>query len=361
MNVAIADEPQKAETTVMDTGSSHRSSRDIKVLPEVDGQSYEHEKFVVQDKSNNQAYVGTWKGEISMVDHRHPLTLSFKQEKDELDVSNDFWGMNFNEVEHISNPMIEVKNSIGGFELNLFDVGIKLNAKLTSADTVDATVFWMGHSQQVQFTKVVSRKKVDIDHVQHHNTRMNVAILLFDNVDVLDWAGPLEVFIHAHGFNTYTVASEMKNIKGGGYSVKPEYTFDTMPPADIVIVPGGNVGPLFMDSNTLDWIKQQGIDAEYLMSVCNAATLLASSDLLQGLKATTHQSWMPWLNVLSTHKNFSVVDGERFIDNGKIITTAGVSSGIDGALHIVAKLLGEERAHMTARMMEYDWSPTVDY
>ena len=107
----------------------------------------------------------------------------------------------------------------------------------------------------------------------------------------------------------------------------------------------------------MEWIKSTSEQAQITMSVCNAANLLAGASMLNGLKATTHGSWMNWLNRQASQLNFTAVAGQRYVDNGKIVTTAGVSSGIDGALHVVARIKGLARARMAASMMEYNWQP----
>ncbi len=113
----------------------------------------------------------------------------------------------------------------------------------------------------------------------------------------------------------------------------------------------------YITTETMSWIKTTSAQADITMSVCNAAVVLASASMLDGLTATTHGGWMERLDELAAERNFSSVSGPRFVDNGTIITTAGVSAGIDGALHIVARLMGLSVARMAASNMEYDWRP----
>jgi transcriptional regulator GlxA family with amidase domain len=175
-----------------------------------------------------------------------------------------------------------------------------------------------------------------------------VAILIFDGVELLDFAGPAEVFIVAErgqAFRVITVAEKEDLVRTmGGIRIKPDATCAKAPRADIVVVPGGNrngVGPAGMK-----WLSAAAKDAEIVLSVCMGAFLLADANLLDGIEATTHQWGIAGLK--QSAPKCKVVTGKRFVDSGKIITTGGVTAGIDGALHIVERLLGKEAARWTA-------------
>ena len=185
----------------------------------------------------------------------------------------------------------------------------------------------------------------------------NVAIIIHDGVELLDFAGPGEVFAAAGAFNVYTVSETTAPITSQGFvKVTPQYSVTNSPKPDILVVPGGGGRALLGSQPLMAWIKESAEDAEVIMSVCTGAFALAQAGLLDGLEATTHHGGIEALR--ESASKTKVHENVRFVDNGKIVTTAGVSAGIDGALHIVSRLLGEEAAHGTARYMEYDkWEP----
>jgi len=193
----------------------------------------------------------------------------------------------------------------------------------------------------------------------------NVAILIFDNVEPLDFAGPFEVFISGSNrgkdFSVYTVAENDGPVKAiGNLSINPSYTINTCPKPDILIVPGGWGSRKEMFNETItNWIKEVSTDVEILLSVCTGALILAKANLLDGLKATTNRSAISELREV-VPVSTEIIDGARYVDNGKIVLSAGVSAGIDASLYVVGKLLGEERAILAASIMEYDWKATSD-
>lgn len=189
----------------------------------------------------------------------------------------------------------------------------------------------------------------------------NVAVLIFDDVEVLDFCGPFEVFSvaarsnGAEAFQVYTVAEELRPIVArGGLSVNPHYTLTDCPTPDIVVVPGGYGARREQHNQTvLDWIRNCSQRSELMLSVCTGALLLGRAGVLDGLRATTHHAAFDLLRDAAPQT--MIAEGERFIDNGTIVTSAGISAGIDASLHVVARLLGEEHARTTARQMEYVW------
>ncbi|HEY6978538.1 MAG TPA: DJ-1/PfpI family protein [Chitinophagaceae bacterium] len=192
----------------------------------------------------------------------------------------------------------------------------------------------------------------------------NVAIFLYNNVELLDFAGPGEVFASTRGFHVYTVSADGKEILSQGFvTVKPEYSIDNSPTPDIIVFPGGNTSAVQKDKRVLDWVKKSVADGNTAMSVCSGAGILAKAGLLEGLNVTTHHGFIPGLQEMLP--NSKVLEKTRFVDNGNIITTAGVSAGIDGALHMVARIKGLDVADATAWYMEYEkWDHTegkVDY
>lgn len=190
------------------------------------------------------------------------------------------------------------------------------------------------------------------------------AILLFDDVEVLDFAGPFEVFSvtgrrhQLQPFDVFTVASRREPvIARNGLSINPHHSFATAPAADILVIPGGfGTRREMKDAATLEWIRRGSERAQHVLSVCTGALLLGAAGLLDGLAATTH--FMAFEELRAAAPRADVRTDSRIVDNGRVILSAGVSAGIDMALHVVARLLGPEMAQETARYMEYegDWS-----
>jgi transcriptional regulator GlxA family with amidase domain len=194
-------------------------------------------------------------------------------------------------------------------------------------------------------------------------TPRNVAILLFDEVEVLDFAGPFEVFSVAGTrtdpptLDVYTVAESARVVRArNNLQVLPHYTLDECPPPDIVVVPGGFGTRQQMHNRVLlDWVRAQARRVELMTSVCTGSLILGSAGLLDGRPATTHYKEYDLLAAISPA--ITVVRGVRFVDDGAIITSAGVQAGMDMALHVVARLLGGDVARATAAQIEYDWQP----
>lgn len=193
----------------------------------------------------------------------------------------------------------------------------------------------------------------------------NVAILIFDEVEVLDFCGPFEVFSVTGGrsspppFQVYTVAEYNRPIRTvGGLSVNPTHAFDDSPRPDILLVPGG-IGTRreIRNPHLINWINARDEEVELLLSVCTGALLLAQAGLLDGLRSTTHHSAFDLLRQLAPKSH--VLESERIVDNGKIILSAGISAGIDMSLYVVGRLFGEQQAEETAAHMEYERSPRV--
>ena len=188
-----------------------------------------------------------------------------------------------------------------------------------------------------------------------------VAILLFDDVEVLDFAGPFEVFgvtgkrENATPFSVFTVAEHHGIVRArNGLAVSPAHSFADCPPPDVLVVPGGYGTRREMYNELVtDWIRSQAARAEVILSVCTGALLLARAGLLTGLEVTTHHGALDLL--AQTAPDAIVRPDQRFVDNGRVITSAGISAGIDAALHVVARLLGEAQARETAAYMEYEW------
>lgn len=200
--------------------------------------------------------------------------------------------------------------------------------------------------------------------------KLNIAILIFEGVQIIDYTGPYEVLAGGGRRYVYTVAEKADPVTtSGGMRVIPGYTFENQPKPDIIIVPGGGnavpgpkaygVGAQINNQNVIKWIQDNARQVKYVMSVCNGAFLLAKAGLLDGLTATTFHGMLEELKTAAPKTK--VVYDQRFVDNGKIITTAGLSSGIDGALHLIERLDGKGWAQMTAIKLEYNWQPELNY
>ena len=198
----------------------------------------------------------------------------------------------------------------------------------------------------------------------------NLAIFLFDAVEVLDFAGPYEVFSVAglrtmpqKPFNVYTVAEKSPVVARNGLTIIPNFLLDNCPPSDIFLVPGGGgitpEGEPFGSRKemhnplVLKWVQHHAQRAELVLSVCTGALILGQAGLLENKKATTHFKALESLRAISP--NIEVVENVRYVDNGDLILSAGVSAGIDMSYYVVSKLLGKATADEAARYAQYDY------
>ncbi|UOD29617.1 DJ-1/PfpI family protein [Massilia violaceinigra] len=194
-----------------------------------------------------------------------------------------------------------------------------------------------------------------------------IGIYVFDDVEVLDFAGPYEVFTcatrmaarlapdAAAPFRVRTIGATTEMLRArAGLSVLPEADFAGAGDIDVLIVPGGVVTNEQTKPDVIAWIAATAARSELTASVCTGAILLAQAGLLDGQEATTH-----WADVEELRASFPLVrvlEQRRWIDNGAIVTSGGISAGIDMSLHLVERLAGRELALRTAHLMEYDWN-----
>jgi len=157
-------------------------------------------------------------------------------------------------------------------------------------------------------------------------------------------------------FRVSTVAAERVPVPARhGLPVIANYTFDKNPPVDLLIVPGGIVDQPLADPATLTWLDATAQTAALTASVCTGAFLLAKIGLLAGRTVTTH--WEDIAELRSAHPELNVVENVPYVDEGSVVTSAGISAGIDMSLHLVGRILGDTAAQATARQMQYTWGP----
>jgi transcriptional regulator GlxA family with amidase domain len=192
-----------------------------------------------------------------------------------------------------------------------------------------------------------------------------LAILIFNEVEVLDFCGPFEVFSVAArfaeppAFEVHTVAERSGPVlTRGGLSVNPHRLLAECPRPDVLLVPGGKGTRREMHNPAIvEWVKGAANTAELVLSVCTGALVLAKAGLLDGLAATTHHGAIGLLHEVAP--NTTVHADRRVVDNGRVVCSAGIAAGIDMSLHIVARLMGADAAQRTALHMEYPWPSTV--
>jgi transcriptional regulator GlxA family with amidase domain len=190
----------------------------------------------------------------------------------------------------------------------------------------------------------------------------NVGILLFNEVEVLDFAGPFEVFSIASysncqqkPFTVKTVAQTTDLISArNGLKVQPDFDFNNSPSFDILIIPGGYGAEEIEIHNEIlkNWIKIRAEECDIIASVCTGSFLLAETGLLDGKRATTH--WLDIDRLESEYKKIKVQRGVKYVDESNIITSGGISAGINMSFYLLNRLVGKEIAIATAKRMEYD-------
>ena len=196
------------------------------------------------------------------------------------------------------------------------------------------------------FTQLFTMKKI-------------ISLLIFDDVEVLDFAGPFEVFSVAnelHGFKFFDVQIASKSkapvTAKNGLSINPDVSISEITTSDILIIPGGDgTRPVLNDPEVLQWVRDISHKASLTLSVCSGALILAKAGLLDAMKVTTHHQVFDTLSAIAPKAQ--IEREARYTDNGKIITSAGISAGIDMSLYVISRLLGEQVAEETAAYMEY--------
>jgi len=194
---------------------------------------------------------------------------------------------------------------------------------------------------------------------------VNIGVALFEGAEELDWAGPWEVLAAwalqwpDDGVHVFTLAREDRPVTcAKGLRVLPDETWETAPPLDVLVYPGGRgTRRELEDEAVLDWIRGLAAGDTVVASVCTGSLVLAAAGLLDGKPATTHWGSLELLPTLG--REIEVRPDDRFVDNGNVLTAAGVSAGIDMALHLVERLHSTERAREVRRYIQYDPEPPV--
>lgn len=193
----------------------------------------------------------------------------------------------------------------------------------------------------------------------------HIGILLFPDVEELDAVGPWEVlsaWTRQYPDDGYTITCLSRD--GGlvtcakGLVIRAHHSYSDAPPLDVLIYPGGQgTRPQLHDEEQLDWVRQQRLSVPLMTSVCTGSLVYAAAGILSHRPATTHWGSLDRLSELDS--SIEVRRDERFVDDGDVITSAGVSAGIDMALHLIVRLVGPERARQVRRYIQYEPSPPV--
>ena len=191
---------------------------------------------------------------------------------------------------------------------------------------------------------------------------MDIGIYIYDQAEVLDFSGPFEVFSTASRvapdgdpFDVFLVAESNDTVLArGGFNVNPAYGFTNHPPIDVLIVPGGLHNAEIKKSKVIAWIAAVAEQADLVASVCTGAFLLAEAGILTTQQATTHWEDIPSLR--QGYPGLTVLESQRWVDAGGVVTSGGISAGIDMSLYLVSRLHSLHLAEKTARQMEFDWT-----
>lgn len=202
---------------------------------------------------------------------------------------------------------------------------------------------------------LVNKSSLDLLASQSQK-QLTICFYLQDNVELLDFAGPMEVFVVA-GFNVFTVSKTKDRITSQGtLKIIPDYSIQDAPPSNVMVFFGGAHSKPTNDASVISWIQSRKETTEYFMSVCTGAFIMGKAGILDNLTATTYHTQIEELQ--KALPKTKVLSNVRFVDNGNVISTAGISAGIDGSLHFVAKIKGDAFAKKVAEDIEYDkWVP----
>lgn len=197
----------------------------------------------------------------------------------------------------------------------------------------------------------------------------SVGLLLYPEVEALDFAGPFEVFTTCNRvsrrlypgqatepFKVFSVAARQDVVRArAGLRILPDHDFHAHPPIDILLIPGGVATAELDKPDTLSWVSTCAAQASITASICTGAFILAKAGILSAGPVTTH--WEDQADLASMFPALQVISGPRWVDQGAVLSSAGIAAGIDMSLHLVERLCSRELAEATARQMDYPWSP----
>jgi transcriptional regulator GlxA family with amidase domain len=196
---------------------------------------------------------------------------------------------------------------------------------------------------------------------------INIGIYVYDDVEVLDFAGPYEVFTTATRmhlrksrddralFNVFTIGRTTDPIRArAGLKVDPDYSISAHPEIHCLIVPGGVVNAELEKPDVISWISAQSVPERVVAAVCTGAFLLVKTGKLAGKQVTTH--WEDIDDLKEMFPSVDVLSTLRWVDEGAFVTSAGISAGIDMSLHLVERLHSRELAERTALQLDFDWT-----
>jgi transcriptional regulator GlxA family with amidase domain len=192
---------------------------------------------------------------------------------------------------------------------------------------------------------------------------MNIGIYIYDNAEVLDFSGPFEVLSTASrlgnkNWNIFLVSEKLGIVQArGGFPINSHFCFDSHPDIDVLIVVGGIHTEEVKKSNVISWVSNVADKSKKVASVCTGAFILAEAELLNGLTVTTH--WEDIADLKANYTKLNVVSEQRWVSQGKYMTSGGISSGIDMSLHLVSELATTILAENTAKQMEYHWQKST--
>jgi transcriptional regulator GlxA family with amidase domain len=209
------------------------------------------------------------------------------------------------------------------------------------------------HKHSTSTRQSTAAESLPVLHPPTRGAKINVAFIMTEGATMIDFAGPWEVFQdvgtgHGEAFRLYIVSEELKLIEAtGGMKIMPDYTFKNAPTPQVIVVPAQNGHSDVM----LDWLRKNSSTADVTLSVCAGAFQLARAGILDGLYATTHHDMLD--DLAKMFPKIKVDRGARFVENKRVSTAAGLTSGIDLALRIVERYFGREKAERVANFMEY--------
>jgi len=200
------------------------------------------------------------------------------------------------------------------------------------------------------------------------NENFTIGLVLFDQAEELDWVGPFEVFTMAQQvaggvdraatIRVVLISQEGEVVVGAkGLRVEVDASFESAPPLDLLLVPGGVGTRIEMkNSEMLDYLRKSAPNCEWVTSVCTGSAVLEAAGLTKGKKITTHWAYVSELRE-NAGESTEVLENVRYVRDGNLVTSAGVSAGIDMALWVTGQLFGVQHARTTQRFMEYDPAP----